>query len=153
MAIAGVLGEEIERVNGRKIIDVKTLREENGYKYSGVFPNGFNIDSYFSEINFSNPIVDFKGNKHMRLSLVTTWFIPERPHWRMHLNDEKRYVISGQIKSFGKLQEPFRNYSNDRLREWQKSGLNNHRRALLEIEDLFYNDGILSENFLGFIRD
>jgi len=134
-----------------KIIRVVTFRLENE-EYYEIFPEGMNLSGYISKIRFSSPIVDFKNNKQMRLDLITRWFIPETPYWSIHLNDEKGIVL-GNIKRFGRLEEPFEDYSKNKLGRWQEFALEYHRKALTKIEDLFYHQQALDKNFFSFIRE
>ena len=147
MEVAGVDFEKLERINGEYIIGIRTSKRPNYDRYSEYFPERWNVRSYISEINFSNPLIDFKGNENNKLSLKAVWSDPESPLWNMWLSGEKGYVL-GNEKRFGELDEPFRSYSEKRLIDWQKQAFLMHRNALLRLEDLFYEDKEIKENFL-----
>jgi len=136
--------EEIERLPERKIINIKTLRIENDKMYSLYFSEKWNVRSYLSEIDFSSPIIDFKGNKNNKLTLKTTWFNFQRPYWNTSIDDENGFTL-GDIKNFGKLNEHFNSYSQDRLIKWQGRALSEHRKALNQLEDLFYQGNKIPE--------
>ena len=151
MPITGVVFEELERVNKRYIIDIRTLRDANDEGYSEFFPDEWNVRGYLSKINFSNPLIDSNEEKNIGLTLSTIWYLPNSPCWKICLSNEEGFALD--VKYFGRLDKSFLDYSEKKLINWQKQGLSAHKEALSKLEDLFYQDKELSKNFFSFIKD
>ena len=130
-----------------KTINIEKRRDFNDFHYSEYFSKEWNVRAYISYLEFSEPIIDFKGNEQNKLSLKTIWFLPENPYWMIWLNDERAFQF-GESKSFGNLNESFWNYSKQKLEDWQKQALDMHSLGLRKLENLFYKGEKLQKNFL-----
>lgn len=153
---------EEEKAPFRKTITIRTTRNPNdsrcsryfseGPDFSQHFSKGYNYRGHISEIKFSHPVRDNKGRAHKKLWLKTAWFygrFEANPYWNQWLDDEDKCVLVSR-GDFGRLDEDFSSYSKERLREWQKLGLNTHEGVLSKLNELYFNgqEVTIPENFL-----
>lgn len=126
-----------------KKISIETIRypTENDNEY-------VSIRGLVSLLSFDMPVKDFNGKENNRLCLKTTWFVNGGGyHWNMWLEGENRGCIC--ISSyFNNLHEHFSSYSKERLKQWQETAIKEHRKYLLKIEDLYWQGGEISKDFL-----
>ena len=120
------------------MITVKTKANFNNSCYSLYFPPKLNISSYKSSLEFSEPLIDFKGRENDKLSLMTIWFLPNNPFWQIYINNE----IGNSLDTlkFGELYKPFGDYSKGGLEFWQKNAFKIHSIELKNLENLFYEE-------------
>jgi len=132
----------LEKGLTQKTITIKTIRlpeDRNNYiKLRGIA----------SKINFSYPILDYKGKENKELRLKTFWFYLEGPLWNIWLDNQDGYVFLET--KFGQLKEPLRDYSERKLKEWQEQAIERHRKCLEKIEDLYYKGKEIPKNFLNY---
>lgn len=123
-------------------INIETIRypTENNNEY-------VSLRGLVSLISFSKPIKDFKGEENSRLCLKTTWFGQGGYYWDMWLENTSRSCICWS-KNFNELNEHFSSYSSERLKQWQDVAIKKHRESLLKIEDLYWQGGEISKDFL-----
>ncbi len=134
--------QEREKAAHRKTITVRTTREPNCDRDGRFFPADMNYLCHISEITFSNHIGDYKGTGHKNLTLITRWYSLEHPYWSQWLNDERGTTLIMRKEAFSnELSEPFMNYSEQRLREFQECGLNAHKSVIERLETLYYQPG------------
>ncbi len=133
----------------KKIIEIRTVRElwpkdEVNLEYVPI--------SYIEScIKLSQPIKYFGGKEKDRLEFFTAYYQPDLDShfWQTTLNDMGdgcRLLVS---ESFGELKEPFCNYSRKKLKEWLEVGINQHNKCLRKIEDLFWDEKEITEDFFN----
>ena len=123
--IVAPVGEE------NRTITTKKTRVAHG----GPYP--VEVESYVSDISFSHAFQDFKGFGNYDLRLRTVWFLPETPYWQSILEDRNGMALVSSER-FGRLEEPFYSYNEERLKKWQEQGLRAHDSALSKLEDLYW---------------
>src|SRR3989344_7998670 len=126
-------------MESRKTIIIKTTRELNNEGWSRFFSEELNYRRHISEIGFSDPITNPRGNLNSKLTLKTAWFsksFDSNPYWMQMLDDEEHYnLLSSDI--FEQFRGDFTHYSESRLKDWQEAGLKRHKKVLDQIEEIY----------------
>ena len=128
-----------DKVTNAKKISIKTTRTVNNESFSRFFPEELNYRGHISEMEFSKPIRNPRGELSNKLILKTVWFnesFGSNPYWMQILDNEKGYTISCS-NVFNQLRGDFYDYSESRLSGWQEEAYNRHKKVLDLIEELY----------------
>lgn len=107
-----------------------------------------------SGISFSKPIKCYDKQKDDKLRLQT-WYLGspgEGHYWSIMLAHGNTIHIANKT-SFDDLNEPFENYSKERLKKWQDGAIDMHRRALQKLEELYWQNQEIPEDFFDLIDE
>jgi hypothetical protein len=147
--------------SGGKVIDIKTSRKYFP-KDSIYFLSGFEIKSCSSNMIFyDSHLLDFAGNKNYKLGLNTRLcsfgdsdndclcysmsFNALGGNYHMWRNGH----LIDSFREFGRLDKSFQNCSKKEADVLQKLMLRNHRVVVSAVEDLFFNNQVLPQDFLN----
>lgn len=140
----------------RMITIDKVRRRPEDYKVEGypppIAPDHIVYAGSYSKITFTHPMEDFEGNKnkHLVLILSQTRSGSDHPRWWIHMNDSRGYGLVE--RAFGELGGSFRDFSEEKLKRWQERGKAVFEEGIDRLEDLYWNNKILPEDFFNYIR-
>lgn len=130
-----------------KTIEIRTVRNlwSKVHSYLRYIP----FAEIYSYIGLSLPIKDFKEKENSNLTLLTSYDkLSDLKHWRTMLGDKEDKVFL-ESKPFEALIGPFEDYSEARIKRWVETGINYHTKCLRRIEDLFWDEKEISQDFFN----
>lgn len=141
----------------RKVIDIKTIRfpANDPLRYNSLSDvlGTSCISGIHSVISFSEPVKDFKGGFNNQFNLKVAHYngsFGVDQYWMIGLDDEEGYSLLTQ--QFGHLSGVLSDYSNQKLERWQEYMICAYKKALDNIEDLYWKNEELPEDLFSHLR-
>ena len=67
-------------------------------------------------------------------------------YWAVILDNAKHYTLDAEY--FGRLKEPFANYSQQRLDSWYQEAIEKHNTIVDAVEDCYWDKKAIPDHFL-----